>query len=217
MTQFPRRMLVPLDGSPLAEVALSEALTLAMIPSSEVFLLQVVPPSEDLASSGDRGRIDGETRRATALQYLNDICSGPAWEGIKTRVAVEEGRPAETILDFADHNDIERIVMATMDERDWEDGSLAVSPTRYSARPVEPLSWCTRADLQSHDRGSKCQLTRPHDGCLSEKAFFLVASLATTMSPCAGPVVLVLDGVTDHLPTQRGSRRGTLSREPAMK
>ena len=57
-------MLVPLDGSPLAEVALSEARTLAMIPASEVILLQVIPPTEDVAGGGDDvGRAAGDARQ----------------------------------------------------------------------------------------------------------------------------------------------------------
>lgn len=48
-----QRILVPLDGSPLAELALSEALVLAALPDSRVILLQVIPGIEDVISDGE--------------------------------------------------------------------------------------------------------------------------------------------------------------------
>jgi len=75
MAPIRHRMLVPLDGSPLAEVALFEALALAKLPTSEVILLQVVPPTEDVLRDAEGASLDSESRKATALQYLNGIAS----------------------------------------------------------------------------------------------------------------------------------------------
>jgi nucleotide-binding universal stress UspA family protein len=43
-----QRILVPLDGSPLAELALPRQPSLSQLPHTEVILLQVVPPVEDV-------------------------------------------------------------------------------------------------------------------------------------------------------------------------
>ncbi len=43
-TSFRQHILVPLDGSPLAELALTEALALSKLPNAEVTFLQVIPP-----------------------------------------------------------------------------------------------------------------------------------------------------------------------------
>lgn len=48
-----QRILVTLDGSELAELALREALALAKLPDSEVTLLQVVPPIEEVIADGE--------------------------------------------------------------------------------------------------------------------------------------------------------------------
>lgn len=156
MAPVRHRMLVPLDGSPLAEVALFEALALAKLPASEVILLQVVPPTE----GGEDASFDRDSRKATALQYLNGICSGPAWRNVRKRVAVDIGRPAETILDFADQYSVDRIVMATHGRTGlgrWGFGSVAEKVLRAAERtevlvyagwpPIEGRRW------KSHRRG----------------------------------------------------------------
>jgi len=48
VTASAQRILVPLDGSPLAELALAEAVALSKLPNTEVTLLQVVPPIEEV-------------------------------------------------------------------------------------------------------------------------------------------------------------------------
>jgi len=53
MSRPQHRVLVPLDSSALAEFALREALTLAKLPDSEVTLLQVVPPIEEVIRDGE--------------------------------------------------------------------------------------------------------------------------------------------------------------------
>ena len=52
ITPSPQRILVPLDGSPLAELALTEAVALSKLPNTEVILLQVVPPIEEVIMIG---------------------------------------------------------------------------------------------------------------------------------------------------------------------
>jgi len=136
-----QRVLVPLDGSELAERALHEALTLAKLPDSEVTVLQVVPPIEEVISDGEEFAIDQqwERRRSSALRYLNGICTRPEWRGVHTQVAVEMGRPAETILDFAQKHDIDRIVMASHGRTGlgrWVYGSVADKILRAADRTV---------------------------------------------------------------------------------
>ena len=136
-----QRVLVPLDGSRLAELALHEALTLAKLPESEVTLLQVVPPIEEVVTDGEEFAIDQqwERRKSSAIRYLNGICTRPEWRGLHTQVAVEMGRPAETILDFAQKHDIDRIVMASHGRTGlgrWVYGSVADKILRAADRTV---------------------------------------------------------------------------------
>jgi nucleotide-binding universal stress UspA family protein len=98
-----QRILVPLDGSPLAELALSEALALAQLPDSKVVLLRVIPSIEDVISDGETFTIDQqwESRAGRARDYLRGICERPQWQKVQREVAVERGDPANVILDFA--------------------------------------------------------------------------------------------------------------------
>jgi nucleotide-binding universal stress UspA family protein len=72
-----QRILVPPDGSTLAELALSEALTLAQLPDSKVVLLRVIPPIEAVISDGETFTIDQqwERRAGRARDYLRGIWS----------------------------------------------------------------------------------------------------------------------------------------------
>ena len=136
-----QNILVPLDSSPLAELALSEALALAKLPESRVTLLLVVPPIEDVISDGEVITIDQqwENRRIHALHYLEKICARPAWKNVNTQVAVEMGNPAEAILDFARKHKVDRIVMSTHGRTGvnrWVYGSIADKVLRAADRTV---------------------------------------------------------------------------------
>jgi nucleotide-binding universal stress UspA family protein len=134
-------LLVPLDGSPLAELALPEALALAKLLESRVTLLHVIPPIEDVISDGEVITIDQqwENRRIHATHYLESICTRPDWKNIKVTVAVEMGIPAEVILDFARKQKISRIVMTTHGRTGinrWVYGSVADKVLRAADRTV---------------------------------------------------------------------------------
>jgi nucleotide-binding universal stress UspA family protein len=152
--QLSQRILVPLDGSPLAEFALPEALALAKLPESRVTLLHVIPPIEDVISDGEVITIDQqwENRRIHAMRYLERICARTDWKNVKVAVAVEMGIPAEVILNFARKNKIDRIVMTTHGRTGinrWVYGSVADKVLRAADRtvvlvragsPIEPQS-----------------------------------------------------------------------------
>ncbi len=112
----PRRLLVPLDGSPLAEFALDEVRDIAELTDSRVTLLHVVPTIKDVIyGGGEVFTIDEEWERKKgyALDYLKSISQRPEWQKVKHEIAVEMGNPAEAILDFAQRENIDRIVMTT--------------------------------------------------------------------------------------------------------
>lgn len=141
MVPVRQRLLVPLDGSPLAEVALAEALVFAKVLQCEVILLHVIPPIDDIVDDVEDSslRQQVETRKTRALEYLNDICGRAEWRSLPTQVVVEMGRPAETILDFAQHQQIDRIVMSTHGRTGlgrWVYGSVADKVLRAADRTI---------------------------------------------------------------------------------
>jgi nucleotide-binding universal stress UspA family protein len=131
MTRSDNRILVPLDGSLLAELALAEALALSKLPNTEVTFLQVVPPIEDVITIGlQEITLDQQwdLQKEQALRYLRTIAARPEWRGVQANVAVEMGKPAETILAFAEKHGVDRIVMSTHGRTGlgrWVFGSVA--------------------------------------------------------------------------------------------
>src|SRR5688572_22443924 len=100
MTRGGRPIVVPLDGSRLAEAALPVALDLAGLPRAELTFLQVILPP-DVISNGEFITIDHqwESKKCRAREYLDSIRSRPEWQVCDVEVAVEMGKPAETILE----------------------------------------------------------------------------------------------------------------------
>jgi nucleotide-binding universal stress UspA family protein len=136
------KLLVPLDGSELAESALSEALSLAKVLNAEVILLQAVPAAENVIRVGGTTiSIDEQwqARKDRAVQYLDSICNRPEWRQVSMRIEVEMGHPADTILDYSAQHGVERIVMATHGRTGmsrWVLGSIAEKVLHAADRTV---------------------------------------------------------------------------------
>jgi len=138
------RILVPLDGSPRAEFALNEVGAIAELTDSPVTLLHVVPTIEDVIyGAGEVFTVDQqwERRKACALEYLKSISRRPEWQKVKREIAVEMGNPAEVILDFAQKQNIDRIVMTThgrtgITRWEWPFGSVAQKVLQAANRTV---------------------------------------------------------------------------------
>lgn len=110
-----RKILIPLDGSVLAEQALPRAITLARFEGASLVMVFVVPPSHDAPSNGLVSAI-GPARAVdvnAAEQYLDSIVAHRC-TGIKvtTRVVVASDIPS-AILKVADTEETDLIAMAT--------------------------------------------------------------------------------------------------------
>lgn len=104
------RMLVPLDGTPLAETALQPAAILAKHFEAEVILLvrsiATWPPGEPMPS-------DDLTAMSAAEEYLTTTASRLTREGLTVYRAVLGEEPASGISAEADYHRADLIVMAT--------------------------------------------------------------------------------------------------------
>ena len=107
----PAHVLVPLDGSPLADAALAEALSLF---DCRLTVLNVVTPLDAGMSEGgilDAGEDRRESARDRAERLVERARSRAAEADCTVDTVVRAGDPAETILDYVDEHDIDRIVM----------------------------------------------------------------------------------------------------------
>ena len=143
MNRQHKHILVPLDGSELAEIALAAAFDLARLCRAEVTLLQVIPPVEDVIAL-DRFHdihLDEQwaTRKGLALEYLNAVCQRTGCDGVTVHPVVAMGLAAETIIDYAHEHPIDLIVMATHGRtglKRWVYGSVAEKVLRGADLPV---------------------------------------------------------------------------------
>lgn len=111
------RVLVPLDGSRIAERALAPARSIAREFEAEITLLRVVPAPVQLTSIyGLSGvRLEGEGHRERlddAEAYLSGVAEG--LEGLSVSAAVvEEGEAARGVLDAARESAADLLVLST--------------------------------------------------------------------------------------------------------
>lgn len=107
----PSHVLVPFDGSPLADEALTEALELF---DCRVTVLNVVTPIDAAMSEGGVLEAD-EKRRQSARDRADRIVerakSDAAAAGQTVETAVETGDPAEAILEYVEARDVDHVVM----------------------------------------------------------------------------------------------------------
>ena len=110
-----KKILIPLDGSPLAEKALEQAAKLAKTFDSEILLFQVVHfmpiyGSPELVAP----LIVDERHKEFAEKYLAGLLKVMEGKGLKVQAIVKTGQQvAVEIIDFAKGNRVDLIVMCT--------------------------------------------------------------------------------------------------------
>jgi nucleotide-binding universal stress UspA family protein len=111
-----KRILVPLDGSPLAEKSLPYAEDIAVHLGSEIILVNIASPLERMDKPDYQGYI---SRTAAEIeQRIKKSAHLPTGEIVKvvSTVINTDGimiHPAEHIISYADKNNVSLIIMAT--------------------------------------------------------------------------------------------------------
>jgi nucleotide-binding universal stress UspA family protein len=115
-----KKVLVPMDGSDLAECTLSHIKSLFKDGSvGEVTLLNIVTIDIPIPwGELERGHFNLDALReqvfASSRKYLAGLESRLSSQGIKVKTeSVEANRAADTITDYAQKNGMELIIMAT--------------------------------------------------------------------------------------------------------
>jgi len=135
------KILIPLDGSPLAATILPEVEDLAKSQKSEITLLTVsnVPSPAILAEAG--GAVIEPIliwRKSTAEEYLTETTKTLKAKGLKVSWVYREGAPAKEIIRYADEARCDLIAMAThgRGEVAWVLGSVAEKVVSHATVPV---------------------------------------------------------------------------------
>ena len=130
------RILVPLDGSEMAEAVLTQVRRLLFRKDAEVLLVQAIglPPAVESDLSTILAIL-----QARALEYLNGVGRRLSEQGARVRTFVRQGAPAETILEVAEKEEASLIAMSTHGRSGiarWVLGSVAEKVIRASPIPV---------------------------------------------------------------------------------
>lgn len=136
-----QKILVPLDGSELAEKALDHAEKLAKTFDAEVILLQVVPfmPIYGAPELAVPFVVD-EKQKEVAEKYLSYLAEALKKKGLKVAAKVKVGmQVAAEIIDFAKENGVDLIVMSTHGRSGitrWVLGSVAHKVLTRAETPI---------------------------------------------------------------------------------
>ncbi len=119
------RILVPLDGSPLAEGSIPHAELFARIFGSSIILLQVLDPTSYHEMPNAIDPLRWQLRKAEADAYMQGIAHrirknlgeeslmGVNEKRSRVDYSVREGKAAENIVDFAHTENIDLLVIST--------------------------------------------------------------------------------------------------------
>ena len=142
-----KKILVPLDGSELAECVLPHVESIAKgCGAQNVIFLRVVEPFQ-LPTGADYSsfstdfieRMDSE-HKAAAESYLSQLVSKNKYDGVNVKSEVIIGRlAADAIADYATKNDVDLITISTHGRSGisrWVMGSVADRILRSSCVPV---------------------------------------------------------------------------------
>ncbi len=136
-----KKILVPLDGSEVAETALGEAEKLAKSFDGEIFLFQVVPfmpvyGSPELVTP----LIVDEKQKDSAEQYLTGLAQKLKEKSFKVTTEVRTGQQvAVEIIDYARETGSDLIVMCTHGRSGitrWLLGSVALKVLTRGETPI---------------------------------------------------------------------------------
>jgi nucleotide-binding universal stress UspA family protein len=139
-----QKIMVPLDGSQVAECVITHIETIAGKSDANVELVTVIEPLEIptrgmIAISDDEiKQIDAEGRKE-AHKYLDQVSERLKQSGVNAGAVLLTGKAADSLVRYANNNDIDLIIMAThgrsgISKLFW--GSVAEKILRATAIPV---------------------------------------------------------------------------------
>jgi nucleotide-binding universal stress UspA family protein len=133
-----KRIMVPLDGSHLAEQALPLARTLASTFEAELLLTMAVVSGDHYVNEETEGML-AEAGRLASEQYLGATQQQLANEGFHVRTAVASARPHIAISSLCDLERVDLIIMTTHGRSGvtrWTMGSVADKVLRTTNTPL---------------------------------------------------------------------------------
>jgi nucleotide-binding universal stress UspA family protein len=210
------RILVPLDGSALAERAVLIAAQIAQTRACPLVLLQIISPPLDYG--GGISHIPLLTQQlvdremAEAHTYLGRLAQSAPLRGIDVQPQVLFGMPVACILDVVESQDVDLIVLSSHGRsglKRWVLGSVARRVAHHSTVPVLLLRSENPAlpAVEHKDTRPPGVIVALDGSSLAEAALApaaqLVSAFATPLPGAAKPVLHILHVMEPPLATSQ--------------
>ena len=110
-----QRIMVPMDGSELAQGVLPHATLLAKTYGAELVLVSAIDPGTADAGQEHHANLSqiAERAEAEAQRYLGTVAEGLSKQGVTVKEEVIMGRPAEAIATYAEKSGVDLIAIST--------------------------------------------------------------------------------------------------------
>lgn len=212
-----KRILVPLDGSTLAERALPVAARMARATGGILSLVRVLSTEPaSLPSAGGKPNLVqtiSESDRMLAESYLTGLAASAILKDIPVKTEVAVGLIAQTILSVAATHFADIIVMCSHGYTGvsrWVLGSVAEKVARYSALPVLVLREGGSLPIaQSSEQIQDLRVLVPLDGSqFAESAIGPAALLAAALSGSHKGIVQLTHVIRSTRATEASVRPG---------
>lgn len=161
-----KHILVPLDGSSLAECTLPHAVALARVFDAQITLLQVVSREDLDMAMNAVSPLDWQIRRAEAKAYIQDVTKRLEELELDVEGVVIEGKAAKDIIEFAHGNDMELIVLSSHGRSGLSEWGISSIVQKVAMRAHVPI-YIVRAyaaDSEDLDGLTYRQIMVPLDG-----------------------------------------------------
>jgi len=106
-------ILVPLDGSPIAECVLSHVVTLSQAFNAKITLLHVLDKNQEIVPPQSFDLLHWQINKTEAKLYLEKIGTRLQQSGLQTEAIVLEGPVAESITEFAQSQEMKLVILSS--------------------------------------------------------------------------------------------------------
>ncbi|MGB9941137.1 universal stress protein [Methanosarcina sp.] len=140
VSEFYRNIVVATDGSENSQRAISYGVEIAKLSGATVHALYVVDTTSFSSIPMDAGwEVMYETLRKEGEKAISDVQKRGEVSGVEVREVLLEGHPSNEIIDFAENNNADLIVVGTLGKTGLDRflmGSVAEKVVRGSKVPV---------------------------------------------------------------------------------
>lgn len=107
------QILVPLDGSSLAESVLPHTVAIGKASGADINLLRVLDPVGAATRPISVDPLDWQIRKTEADNYLRSIAKQLEEVGVRATTTVMEGKAAESVIEYAHDNQSDLIILSS--------------------------------------------------------------------------------------------------------